>query len=286
MTVGLVLAWPVLAEEVDERLDAKPDGHVEISNIAGSVTVNGWTRNEVEVTGTLGRNVEELIFERDNDEITIKVKVPKKSGRGIDSDLRINVPEKSSIDVAAVSADIDVTNVLGEQSLATVSGDVDTEAASADVEAASVSGDVEISGDNSEIEAEASTVSGNVTVFRVSGEVDAESVTGSVIIDEGSYNRVDIETVNGKVLFQAELKKGGKLSAEAVNGAVNVDFVGDVSAKIDVDTVNGRIRNCFGPDAERASEYGPGWELDFTAGDGDGRVDISTMNGGVRLCRK
>lgn len=286
MTVGLVLAWPVLAEEVDERLDAAADGHVDVSNISGSVTVNGWSRNEVEVTGTLGRNVEKLIFERDNDEIKIKVKVPKKSARGIESDLHINVPEKSSIDIAAVSADIDVTNVLGEQSLHTVSGDVDTESAAADVVAESVSGDVEISGNNSEIETEANTVSGNVTLFRVSGKVDADSVTGNVIIDEGSYSRVNLGTVNGQVLFQAALNKGGKLSADTVNGEVNIDFVGDVSAKIDVDTINGRIRNCFGPDAERASEYGPGWELSFTAGDGDGRVDISTMNGSVRLCQK
>ena len=59
-----------------------------------------------------------------------------------------------------------------------------------------------------------------------------------------------------------------------------------LSAKIDVSTINGRIRNCFGPEAERTSKYAPGWSLRFTEGDGDGRVDISTVNGGVNLCRK
>ena len=42
---------------------------------------------------------------------------------------------------------------------------------------------------------------------------------------------------------------------------------------IDVDTFNGRIRNCFGPKAERTSRYAPGWGLSFAEGDGDGRVD-------------
>ncbi len=286
ITLGFLLAWPVVAAEVDETLDAAADGHVDVSNISGSVTISGWSRNQVEVTGTLGRNVKELVFERDNDRIKIKVKVPRGSGRGIDSDLRISVPEDSSIDVGAVSADIDVTDVLGEQSLHTVSGNVNTESAGADVVAESVSGDVEVSGNSNDSETDASTVSGDVTLFRVAGEVNAESVTGNVIVDEGSFSRVDIGTVNGKLLFQSELRKDGKFSAETVNGAVDVEFVGDVSAKIDVDTINGKIRNCFGPEPQRVSKYGPGWELGFIEGSGDGRIDISTVNGGVSLCRK
>ena len=286
ITLSLLLVMPVMAEEVDETLDAAPDGQVDISNIAGSITVTGWSKDAVEVTGTLGRNVEELIFERNRDKVTVKVKVPRHGGRGIDSDLHINVPQNSSIDVSAVSADIYVTDVLGEQRLHTVSGDVSTESAGNDLEAASVSGDVEVDGDKSDTETNASTVSGDVTLFRVSGTVSAESVTGRVIVDEGSFSRADLNVVNGELLFQAGLHKGGKLSAETVNGAVDVELVGDVSAKIDVSTVNGRIRNCFGPEPERTSKYAPGWSLRFTEGDGDGRVDISTVNGGVKLCRK
>lgn len=282
----VLTAMPVLAEEVDRTLDAAADGHVHVSNIAGSVTVRGWSRDQVHVTGELGRNVEELIVERSGDKITIKVKVPRNSGRGIDSDLHINVPQQSSIDVSGVSADIDVTEVMGEQRLHTVSGDISTESAGSDVTAESVSGDVEIEGDKSATETKASTVSGDLTLFRVSGTVIAESVTGRIVIDEGSFSRVNLTVVNGELMFQAGLEKGGKLSAETVNGAVDVEFVGDLSAKIDVGTVNGRIRNCFGPEAERTSKYAPGWSLRFTEGDGDGRVEISTVNGGVNLCRK
>jgi DUF4097 and DUF4098 domain-containing protein YvlB len=283
---ALLIALPAIAQEkIDRTLDAAPDGHVDVSNIAGEVTVTGWSRNQVEVTGTLGKSVEELIFERDGDKVTIKVKVPKHHGRGIDSDLHINVPQESSIDVGAVSADIDVTDVRGEQRLHTVSGDVDTEAAGSDVTAASVSGDVEIRGDKKDIETSASTVSGDVIVFRGAGAVIGESVSGDVVIDEGSFDRVELSTVNGELIFQAELRKDGKLSAETVNGDVDIELAGAVSARIDVSTFNGRIRNCFGPEAERSSKYTPGWSLSFTEGDGDGRIDISTMNGGVSLCR-
>lgn len=286
LITGLMLALPVLAdEEVDKTLDAAPDGHVDISNIAGEVTVAGWSRNQVEVTGTVGKKVEELIFERDGDKVTIKVKVPKRMGRGIDSDLHINVPENSSIDAGTVSADIEVTDVLGEQRLNTVSGDVTTEAAGSDVAAESVSGDIEVNGSKQETKTRAATVSGDVTLFRVAGTVSGESVTGDVIVDEGSFDRVDLSSVNGQLVFDAQLREDGRLSAETVNGAVDIELAGKVSARIDISTFNGKIRNCFGPDPKRTSKYAPGWSLDFTEGDGDGRIDISTMNGGVNLCR-
>jgi DUF4097 and DUF4098 domain-containing protein YvlB len=284
--LACLLATTVFAEDVNRKIDASSDGNIDVSNIAGSVTVNGWTRNEVEVTGTLGRNVEELILERDGDDILVKVKVPRHGGRGIDSDLRISVPQDSSIDIGTVSADIDVTDVTGEQSLHTVSGDVTTEFTGADLAAESVSGDVEVSGDSSDGEIEANTVSGDVTLFRVGGEVVGESVSGNVIVDEGSFKRAALNTVNGEIVFQGELQEDGRLTIETINGSVDVDFVGDVSARFEVDTFNGGIRNCFGPKAERTSKYTPGWELEFTEGDGSGRVEISTMNGGVNICKK
>jgi len=284
--LACLLSTTVFAEDVNRKIDASRDGNIDVSNISGSVIVNGWTRNEVEVTGTLGRNVEELILERDGDDILVKVKVPRHGGRGIDSDLRISVPQNSSIDIGTVSADIDVTDVTGEQSLHTVSGDVTTEFTGAELAAESVSGDVEVSGDNADGEVEANTVSGDVTLFRVGGEVVGESVSGNVIVDEGSFTRADLSTVNGEIVFLGELREDGRLSIETVNGSVDVDFVGDVSARFEVDTFNGGIRNCFGPKAERTSKYAPGWELEFTEGDGSGRVEISTMNGGVNICKK
>ena len=281
-----LLASPVMAEEVDKRLDAAADGHVNISNISGEITVKGWSRNQVEVTGSLGRNVEKLVFERDGDEITIKVKVPRRSSRGIESDLHIKVPQNSSIDVGTVSADIDVRDVTGDQGLHTVSGDVATESTGADMEAESVSGDVEIVGDNADGEIEASTVSGDVTLFHVAGEISAESVSGDIIVNEGSFTRVEAGTVSGVIIFRAGLRDGGKLGMETINGDIDVEFSGDVSAKFEVDTFNGQIRNCFGPKAVKTSKYLHSVELVFTEGSGDGRVEISTMNGDVSICKK
>jgi DUF4097 and DUF4098 domain-containing protein YvlB len=197
--LGTLIALPVMAEEVERTIDAAADGQVHVSNIAGEVTISGWSRNEVEVTGELGRNVEELIVERDGDKVTIKVKVPKRGGRGIESDLQIQLPEGSSIDVGTVSADINVTGVHGEQGLNSVSGDIESEGFDSDISAEAVSGDIDVRGQGKDAETEASTVSGDVTLFRVAGLVEAESVSGDVIIDEGSFDRARVETVNGDI---------------------------------------------------------------------------------------
>ncbi|MDJ0751024.1 MAG: DUF4097 family beta strand repeat-containing protein [Woeseiaceae bacterium] len=285
LLLGTALAMPAVAEEVDRKLDAASDGHVHVSNISGSITVKGWSRDEVEVTGELGRNVEELYFERNGDKITIKVKVPRKSKRGIESDLYIQVPEQSSLDVGTVSADIEVDEVFGDLKLNTVSGDIDADAVAADIIAGAVSGDVEVNGRREEAETRANSVSGDVTLFRVAGNIAAESVSGDIIIDEGAFDRVNMNTVNGEILFQSELRDGGKLKAETVNGSVDVEFVGRIEGRFEVDTFNGDIDNCFGPKAKRTSKYTPGWELEFVEGDGDARITISTLNGDVTICR-
>ena len=54
IVLGFFVAATAAAEEVDRKLDAAADGSVHISNISGSVSVEGWGRNEVQVTGTLG----------------------------------------------------------------------------------------------------------------------------------------------------------------------------------------------------------------------------------------
>jgi DUF4097 and DUF4098 domain-containing protein YvlB len=285
IALGLFFMAPVMAEEVDRTLDAASDGAVNISNIAGSVTVDGWNRSEVNVKGTLGRNVEELIVERDGNRVTIKVKVPKRGGRGIASDLSISVPRGSSLDVATVSADIDVRGVQGEQKLEAVSGDINTESFESDVRAGTVSGDVIIKGSGKDTVTRGNTVSGDVVLRDAAGEVSAESVSGDVIIDEGSFDRAQFNTVNGDIEFDAELRKGGRLSAETVNGEVDLSFEGTVSGRFDVDTFNGDISNCFGPKPERTSKYAPGQELSFQEGSGDARITVSTMNGDVSICR-
>lgn len=273
------------AEEVNKSLDAAADGDVTVSNVSGSVEVRGWSRNQVEVTGELGSGVEELIFERDGKDVLVKVKLHRYSSRNGSAELLINVPEASSLQVNTVSADIDVSDVKGEQRLETVSGDITADVYGSEVDAGSVSGDIEVSGDNQVANSRLHTVSGDIEVENLSGELRSETVNGEIDVINGSFSRLTGETVNGEMVFRIRLLDGGRVDIETVNGAVDLEFEGDVSARFDIETFNGAIRNCFGPEAVRTSKYAPGRELTFTEGGGSGRVTINTLNGSVRLCK-
>ncbi len=272
------------AEDINETMDAAADGIVAISNVAGSVEVQGWSRKQVEVTGELGSDVDELIFERDGSEILIKVKVPRNHGRRTASDLIVKVPQASALEINTVSADIEVNDVEGEQELESVSGDIETDAHAEDIDVSSVSGDVVIVGDRKPMRSRLNSVSGDIEADSLAGEIEAETVSGDMEIVNGSFKRASAHSVNGEIVFHAELLNDGRLDVETINGEVDIKFDGDVSARFDIETFNGEIRNCFGPEPERTSRYTPGRELIFEEGGGSGRVTIQTLNGDVRLC--
>lgn len=279
------LAATAVADDERRVVDASPDGLVSISNTAGSIDVRGWSRSEVEVLADLGRNVEELVLERDGNEVIVKVKLPRSSGHSGSSDLLVTVPEQSSLKVNGVSADITVVGVYGTQRLQSVSGDIETDAYGADVDVESVSGDVEVQGDGRDMRTRATSVSGDVDVSALAGQIEVSSVSGDLTITRGSFERAALNTTNGDMIFQAELRDGGRLDVETINGEVDIEFAGQISARFDVETFNGDIRNCFGPEPERTSRYAPGRRLVFNEGGGSGRVIIRTLNGDLSICR-
>lgn len=278
------------ARDVDSRLDAADDGRVNVSNLSGSITVEGWSRSEVHVTGTIDDDVEEFIFERDGREVTIKVKAPDRrwGHKDVSAELKIRVPQDSSLDIGTVSADIEVSGVRGEQELQAVSGDITTEAFSSDISAGTVSGDVEVESANGRSvgEWELSSVSGDVTAEGLSGSLSAEVVSGDIEIIDGTFRRIRAETVSGDILLLGALEDGGRIDMESVNGSIEIRFTGPLSARFDIETFNGRIKNCFGPKPERTSKYAPGLEVSFKEGAGEGRVSLSTLNGSIEVCKE
>ena len=286
MLAGL-LSFPVVADEhINESMDAAADGHIRVYNTSGTIEIVGWSRNSVQVVADLGDDVEELIFERNGDVVLIKVKVPNRHHGDIEADLVIHAPERSSIEVSGVSADIEVEDIRGEQSLETVSGDVETSGVESDVEAGSVSGDVEVSGTGKEADTEAGTVSGDVVLSDLAGNIAGASVSGDVDIDGGSFREAYLESVSGDLSYYAALRDGGELMMETISGTIDVKFSNKVSARFDIETFQGEIDNCFGPRAERTSRYSSGLELSFTVGDGDSEVVIETLNGDVYICNQ
>ncbi len=273
---------------INRRTSAEPVGAVEISNVAGSVTVTGWDRNEVEVTGTLGDGTERLEFTKAEKQklIRIKVVLPQRSYDVDDTDLVVRMPAGGTLSVNTVSADVVVRGVRGSQRLQAVSGDLRTETSGEDVECRTVSGDVAVEGSGRKGLVSITTVSGDATATRVAGEINGNTVSGSFHLGAGETLRSRLRSTSGDLTFQGELAPDGRLDFESISGDVRLDLVGATPGQFDVSTFNGEIRNCFGPKAQRTSEYAPGRELRFQEGMAEARVRIKTLNGDIGVCRR
>lgn len=274
---------------VDKRLPADPAGEVEVSNVAGTVSIAGWNKSEVQVTGTLGDDVERLDFERDGKHTRVKVVLRKSnhhwSSEG-EAELSIRVPAGSRIDVNTVSAEISVVDVTGPLRLQSVSGDISSEITREDAEVKSVSGNVSLRGDGNAGVLTVTTVSGDARVTHAAGEVTASTVSGSLELALDKLTRVRARSTSGDVSLAGTLTPDARLDAETISGGLTVDFKGALDAQIDVKSFSGEIDSCFGPKAERTSKYAPGSELRFTEGKGTGRVRLSTLSGDINLCAR
>lgn len=273
------------AEQVSKTLAADARGEVEVVNVAGSVEVSGWDRNEVSVEADLGSNVERLEFRRDGQRTFIKVVLPKMSGGSGSSDLIIKVPRDSGLIVNTVSAEQRITGVRGAQRLQAVSGNIETQFGPGDMELKTVSGDIMARGDGKGL-VRATTVSGDLEISKGGPELDLNTVTGDMIVTLDRLDRGRIKTTNGNLNLTAALGEQARVDAEAINGDLHFSLRGRIDAEFDIETFNGDIDNCFGPKPSRSREYGPGNELRFTEGKGDARVRIKTLNGGVMVCKR
>ena len=285
----LLAASPGLAaagSPINRLTAADPAGTVEISNVAGSVTVTGWERAEVAVTGELGDGTERLEFTKAPRLTRIKVILPDRSYRVDETDLIVKVPFGSVLSINTVSADVRVQNVRGAQRLQTVSGDIHTQASGEDVESRTVSGDVNIAGSGRKGIVSVTTVSGDASVTNVAGEVNGSTVSGTFSFAVGETSRSRMRSTSGDLGLRGPLAADARVDIESISGDVRLDLSGTVPAEFDISSYTGEIRNCFGPKSVRTSEYGPGQELRFTEGSGSARIRVKTMNGDVGLCRK
>jgi DUF4097 and DUF4098 domain-containing protein YvlB len=283
MAMLTVAAQCVDAEQVSKTLPADPRGEVEIVNVAGSVEVSTWERNEVQVEADLGRGVERLDFRNEGSRTYIKVVLPRMSSGGGSSDVVVKVPRESSLTVNTVSAEQNITGVRGMQRLQAVSGSITTEFGPGDIELKTVSGDIRARGRDGKGQVRATTVSGDMEIHKAGPEIDLNTVSGDMLV---TLDRGRIKTTNGDLELTTALGEGARVEAEAINGDLNFHLRGEVDAEFDIETFNGDIENCFGPKPNRSRQYGPGNELRFTEGKGNARVRIKTLNGAIFLCKR
>jgi DUF4097 and DUF4098 domain-containing protein YvlB len=283
MSILAVPAWLAAQTPVDERRPAAADGVVEIENLAGSVKVIGWSEPAVQVTGTLASGTE-LEFESSGDRTQIEVDVEDEDPMNAVSDLEIHVPAGSRVEIEGVRLDIEVGGVTGVIEAETVDGGITQTGAAREVSLQSVMGSVEVSGSSGHIQAE--SVNGSVTVRKSSGQVEASTVNGRLLVSEGPFERVALESVAGSVTFEANLGPRARLDIETVSGSVELFMAAGIPADVSVSSFSGEIENELGIGTVEQESFLPAKELNFSTGEGGARISVETLSGSVHIRKR
>lgn len=281
LLLALVPLTVLAGKSVDKRWDVAANVKVSVENIAGSIVIQGWDKNEVQLTGELGDSVAELKINASQSAVQITV-VNQKKQRVDNTKLRLSIPQTANIDASAVSADIEITGLHNEKLTATsVSGDVKIEAQSQWVSIDSVSGDVEFSGATTRISAE--SVSGDLDLSGVAGEITATTVSGDMNLQAGEIARGKFETVSGDITLGGSLAGDSKLTAESMSGDVTIGLPASQSGHFKAQSFSGWINTDFG--TVEHSKHGPGSRLDHVIGSTGAEIRVESFSGNIKLQR-
>lgn len=284
LALATTAALPALAATpIDVTRQVAPDGKVEIENLKGRIEVRTWDRPEVRITGTLGDGVRGLRVEGRPDELEIEADYPDNSRNTGPTTLIVTLPQRASVDIESVAAEVDVAGVAGASlSIESVSGNVVAVGAPRRADIETVSGGQRLNLNSTSVDAE--SVSGQVSLRgRISDEVNVETVSGGIDVDtRGERPRlVDASTVSGDASLRTGLADGGSLKFESVSGSLKLAMPAALSARVRGETFSGSLR---APQATiDKSDFGPGASFTHSYGAGAGEIAIETFSGDATL---
>jgi len=200
--LAAVPAWaepcPTGPEEKFQQNYALPaGGSVSLANVNGSVRIEGWGKNFVEVQAVKRAVKDRQDLERVRIEVealrtavNIRTRYPENNPAGVEVDYRIRVPYRISLArVETVNGNLLVSGVEGTGELRTVNGNVDVYDSAGRFSGKTTNGDVRV----------------ELRRLAAAGAMALESITGSVALalpqDAGAV--LDVRSINGE--FRTEL---------------------------------------------------------------------------------
>jgi DUF4097 and DUF4098 domain-containing protein YvlB len=267
---------------VDKTLEVRPDGVVRIENVRGRIDVEGWNRDQVQVVGTLDDSARSLTFETAGAATTVRVEMPEHFGPGDGSNLMIHVPQKSRVQVDAVSAQLHLAHLQGGVNAKTVSGNVDASDIADRVELATVSGDIQV--DHSSGTTTLSTVSGKISADVATNQLKISTVSGNGDVTSSTpLKELTMHAVSGNLRVGAKLGDGARIEGSTTSGDVRLAINRDVGAVVEMKSMGGGgIRNTLTTEQPNRSIIG-GETLNLTLGNGRASIELTTVSGHLEL---
>ncbi len=284
----LIIGQALAGTPTQLRHDASPTARISIGNIAGTVTVLAWDRNEVQVTGQLGDGAKPLAITGGNGDLAIKVEAQGGSGwlnwggdrKMAPSTLELHVPKAASLRIDVISAPLVIDGTDGGNIVVnTISGKARINARTPSLKVDSVSGGIELAGHAEQ--ADLQTVSGDILAPALGSAVTLQTISGRIQAGGGPWQKLTLSTVSGDVQLAGKLATDGHLGIDSMSGNVQLQLPAATAGTLHASSFSGDLRSDFG--TPQKPEHGPGSSLDTRLGDGRGKINVETFSGDLRI---
>ena len=220
-----------ITKDYDRAYPLQPGGTFELQNVNGTVEVQGWDKDVVEVHALKTAKLKESDLARVSIEVnataqgvSVATRYPQNEGVEVAVEYTIHVPHSARVEhLGTVNGTLIVAGVDRVEELHTVNGNIEVYGADSTVHAHTTNGNVRL---------ELSRMHG------VSGTL-AETTNGSVVLALPANAQADLEArcLNGNFLSELPVAMENSLRPRELHGKL-----GQGGAPIKLHTINGGIR--------------------------------------------
>ena len=230
-SVACVFPSYAITKQFAETYPLEAGGTFELQNVNGTVQVQGWDRNEVEVRAVKTAKDHEADLDRVSIEvdakpksISVSTRYPQNEGVEVLVEYIVHVPHNSHVEhLSTVNGTLRISGVSDVEDLHTVNGGIEVYEAGGDVKARTTNGNVRV----------------ELASFRNTSGATAETTNGSVVLAVPTDTQADLEArcLNGNFLSEIPVSMEGGMKPREMHGRL-----GQGGAPIRLRTVNGAIR--------------------------------------------
>ncbi|GAC1625704.1 MAG: DUF4097 family beta strand repeat-containing protein [Candidatus Acidiferrum sp.] len=220
-----------ITQEFDQSYPLQPGGSFELQNVNGTVTVEGWDRNEIEVHAVKTAKNRESDLERVSieveakpDSVSVATHYPQDEGVEVAVQYVVHIPHGAHVEhIGTVNGTLRVAGVETVSDLHTVNGNIEVYESGGSVHAHTTNGNVRL-----ELAHLAETQNAKVA-----------TTNGSIVLAVPSFTQANLETrsMNGSFFSELAIVMEGSSHPREVVGKL-----GKGGAPIQLHTVNGGIR--------------------------------------------
>jgi len=277
LTLAVGAATLLALPQQDTVVAVSPGTRLALHTHTGSITVQTWDRNAVQVAGDGSRA-------RLGVEVTGNLaRIVSRGRRGpVETDYRITVPAWMDLELSTVDGDIRVTGLQAQAKLTSVEGDVILRGGRDFVAVHSVEGEVLV--ENVTGRVEVNSVEGAIRLLNVNGPVYAEAVDGDITMDGIQSADVGASTVDGQVVYRGTIQPRGRYRLGSHDGDVTLE-VASLDAVIEVSTFAGGFEACGHQPVVTGNQGRNRRRFQATVGNGSAQVDLESFDGTIHLVK-